>query len=263
MKISTTQRHYAMAALFLLVAFFFWARFIRNSMDASTAGELAVAVEESGRAEGDPAVWKGLFAKGASRRGDFAVIRDSNVFSPARRAYVPEAQTEAAQGSVRTPEPAERGDVHLLGVGLMAGDRKVILRVFSSGRGVTQFYGEGDYVDGSEGGSGPLFRVLEIGDRFVRLEDRAGREFDVFLFGRDRVEEEEIDDSIYTTPTPMFIVGDDGEESVDESEDDESYSEYVSEEEERRIQRLVEEGKLEIIETPFGPVYRKLEEKVE
>jgi len=150
-----------------------------------------------------------------------------------------------------------------MGIALMGGDRKVILNISSAGRSFTKFYGEGDGVDGPEESSGPLFRVLEIGERFVRLEDSSGEEFTVSLFAHEREEEETIDESIYTTPTPMVIVGDTGSgdgqdaEAEDEDKDGQGGSEYVSDEEETRNEQLVREGKLKKIETPFGPVYRK------
>lgn len=164
--------------------------------------------------------------------------------------------------------PAARGDVQLLGLAFMGGDRKVILRVTSPGPGFTKSYGEGDVVSGPGESSGPMFRVLEIGDRLVRLEDAAGAEFTVTLFGHEREEEEVVDESIYTTPTPMFIVGEtdtgDGESATAEDADDEGeYSEYVSEGEEAHNEELVREGKLKKIETPFGPVYRKLDNESE
>mgnify|MGYP001193092893 CR=1 FL=1 len=266
MKISTTQRHYAVAAVIVLVAVSFWADFVRRYVQVSVIREQGSS-ESSGPEVNESAGWRAFFGHTGTDRAEFAVIRDRNVFSPARKAWASEGQDAGAASSVKADSPAERGDVQLLGVAFMGGDRKVILRTNPAGRAFTQSYGEGDVVSGPEGAPGLMFRVLEIGERIVRLEDSAGREFSVSLFGHEREEAEEDDGSIYTTPTPMVIVGDDdagkgGGKSVEnaqDGEDGEGYSEYSSEEDEMKNEQLVKDGKLKKIDTPFGPVYRKLE----
>lgn len=264
MKMSTTRRHYAIAAVIVLVAVLFWADFVRRYAQVSVVREPGNS-ESSGPEAGTAAGWRAFFGQTRADRTEFAVIRDRNVFSPARKAWVPEEQEKGAALSVKGDSPAERGDVQLVGVAFMGGDRKVILRTSSGGDALTRSYGEGDIVSGPEGGPGIMFRVLEIGERTVRLEDGAGKDFSVSLFGHEREDVEEDDGSIYTTPTPMVIVGDsDGgfsggdADSEEDGEDGEGYSEYASEEDEKNEQ-LVKDGKLQKIETPFGPVYRKLE----
>jgi hypothetical protein len=265
MKLSTTRRHYAIAAILVLAAVLLWGDLVRRYVQVS-AVQGPAAADSSAPEAGDAAGWRAFFGRTGADRAQFAVIAERNVFSPSRKAWA-EGKKDGAGSSAAAGPPAARGDVQLLGLAFMGGDRKVILRIASPGPGFTKSYGEGDVVSGPGESSGPMFRVLEIGDRLVRLEDAAGEEFTVTLFGHEREEEDAVDESIYTTPTPMVIVGDTPaetgqDESVD-GEDDAGSSEYVSEEEEARNEQLVREGKLKKIETPFGPVYRKLDNESE
>lgn len=261
MKLSTTQRHYVFAAVFVLIAVLLWADLVRRYVQVSVVPEPGNA-EASGSEAGGASTWQTFFGQARPDQDQFAVIRDRNAFSPSRKAWV-EAAKGAHNSSGGQKSSAVQGDVRLLGIALMGGDRKVILNIGLSGRSFTKFYGEGDAVTGPEESSGPMFKVLEIGERFVRMEDSAGEEFTVSLFDHEREGEEVIDESIYTTPTPMVIVGDtvpgDSEDASveDGDKDGKQGSEYVSEEEETRNEQLVREGKLKKIETPFGPVYRK------
>ena len=270
MKLSTTRRYYAIAVVFVFLAVLLWADLARRYVRVSVVQE-SESTDASGPESPENAGWRMFFSRNRPDRDQFAVIRDRNVLSPTRKAWVEDEKDVHDKGEA-AGDAADRGDVQLLGVAFMGGDRKVLLRVTASGRGITELCGEGESVPGPAESSGPMFRVVEIGERSVRLEDSAGEQFTVSLFGHEREEEEVADDSIYTTPTPMFIVGDtdsaseevapeeDASEEVapeEDAADEDGYSEYDSDEEELRNEQLVREGKLKKIETPFGPVYRK------
>jgi hypothetical protein len=220
MKLSTTRRHYAIAAILVLAAVLLGGALVRRYVQGS-AVQGPAAADSSAPEAGDAAGWRAFFGRTGADRAQFAVIAERNVFSPSRKAWA-EGKKDGAGSSAAAGPPAARGDVQLLGLAFMGGDRKVILRIASPGPGFTKSYGEGDVVSGPGESSGPMFRVLEIGDRLVRLEDAAGEEFTVTLFGHEREEEDAVDESIYTTPTPMVIVGDTpAETGQDESVDGE------------------------------------------
>jgi hypothetical protein len=200
-------------------------------------------VRESGREMRDPlqtesearetvtakelqALFQGTKAQGSR----YAVISDRNLFSPEREAWEPPPPPKDPVEEKEPPKPAEPvnpNDVHLHGTSIV--DNAAGLAVLDFNRFLSpnkrRVVEEGEVVrDDGARGENFYYRIKSIEPTKVVIEDPQQRSFDVELFAS------------------RAKVG--GNFAISAMSDPEK-------------EKLVEQGELEKISTPFGPSYRK------
>jgi len=198
-----------------------------------------------------------LFPDTSSAASQFAIVTESNLFSPERRPWSPPPQVpdDASQGEsqAQTLLP-DAGGIRLYGTSI-GPDRKTALVYFERfvSKQKHRILEEGETArDEGERGESFYFVLKKLEQDAVVLMDAQGREHVIGLYEHMRAEPPQgPQQSTSMNAQPLLPVAAEGNEPIRRVED---MPESLQERE-----RLAKEGRLRRISTPSGPVFRPVE----
>ncbi len=207
----------------------------------------------------------------------YSIIAEQNLFSPDREAWAPPPpRPEPPQEEeAPPPPPANRNDVALHGTYLSGGEKRAILsfRHFRSAP-KSRILTEGQEARDEDGNARLSYTVKEIHEDRVELEDSRQQTFSVGLFDNKQASPRatqqkttiEVEQGAIAGPvaSASASTGDGGSPSASPSSSQKGGQEGkdglstadVNRMDQEDKDRLVEEGKLRKINTPFGNVYK-------
>lgn len=212
--------------------------------------------------------------------GRYAVTADKNLFAADRKAWQPPAppqpQVENKDGAAKVPEVAApvRRDVVLYGTYLSGSVKKAMLHFkrFRKGR---MLLAEGEEAKDEETGKSgrrktPVYKILKVEAKNVTLKDERGAEFVVSLYDNkqrrsartNNKKNIQVEAAVTVAPAPT-------KSSRPASLAKKSTSPSGSTLSARQIRKLsveekdalVKKGELRKLNTPFGPVYKRVRKK--
>ena len=212
---------------------------------------------------------------GAAR---YSIIAEQNLFSPDREPWTPpQLQPDPPQEEeAPPPPPANRNDVALHGTYLSGGEKRAILsfRHFRSAP-KSRILTEGQEARDEDGNARISYTVKEIHEDRVELEDSRQQTFSVGLFDNKQASPQttqqkttiEVEQGITAGPvaSASASTGDGGSPSASPSSSQKGgqggangalSTADVNRMDQEDKDRLVKEGKLRKINTPFGNVYK-------
>ncbi len=206
----------------------------------------------------------------------YSIIAEQNLFSPDREAWMPPQPKPdpPKEEEPPPPSPTNRNDVALHGTYLSGGEKRAILsfRHFRSAP-KSRILTEGQEARDEDGNARISYTVKEIHEDRVELEDSRQQTFSVGLFDNKKSSPQatqqkttiEVEQGAIAGPvaSASASTGDGGGSSASSAQkkgqggDGDALSTAdVNRMDQEDKDRLVEEGKLRKINTPFGNVYK-------
>lgn len=258
MKISIAKRYALVAVVLAVAAGLFWFDFGRRYIRAGSVKDPQTT--QDGMEASAPGAWGLLFERRPPGKEEVAIVVEKNVFSPRRTAWAPppppETKPEEPEAPASPLPPPKRDGVELRGTAMMADVRTAIIHFRLFNPPETLLLREGTVAKPKQG-EGPEFVVERIEANKVIMKDSAGAKFQVGLYDHARQTEapQAPAQSQAVVSTAPAAASAPASSVVGEAPKGEPSPAAVQQE---RNEQLVKEGKMRKINTPFGPVYRKL-----
>jgi hypothetical protein len=203
---------------------------------------------------------RAMFAEVPPPTSQFSAVAENNLFSPERKAWAPPPKEKPVPEEKEPPQPAGPHHIRLYGTSFSAEGRRALLHFdrFSS-RQKHRIVELGETVqDDGENPRGGQYTLQRVEKDMVMLEDQNGHEIMVGLYDHDRRDPAPKPDPA----APPFSAADAPSKDPEPSQEPQGEPIRRMEDMPRSIEereQLAKEGRLRVIDTPFGPVYRPVE----